>query len=53
MTLEEERAFLAPFLEQAAGGGIFVVGQIKAALDKQLGCEVALAWAYNLLHRHG
>ena len=53
MSLEEEREFLAPFLEQAATGGVLVVGQIKAALDKRLGREVALASAYNLLHRHG
>ena len=62
MTLEEEREFLAPFFEQAAAGGILVVGQIKAALDQRLdrevaldqrlGREVALASAYNLLHRH-
>jgi transposase len=52
MSLEEEREFLAPFLESAAGGGVLVVGQIKAALDKRLGREVALASAYNLLHRH-
>ena len=52
MTLEEEREFLAPFFEQAAAGGVLVVGQIKAALDKRLGREVALASAYNLLHRH-
>ena len=52
MTLQEEREFLAPFLESAATGGILVVGQIKAALDRRLGREVALASAYNLLHRH-
>lgn len=52
MSLQEEREFLAPFLEQAATGGVLVVGQIKAALDKHLGREVALASAYNLLHRH-
>lgn len=52
MSLEEEREFLAPFLEQAATGGVLVVGQIKAALDKRMGREVALASAYNLLHRH-
>ena len=52
MSLEEEREFLAPFLECAAAGGVLVVGQIKAALDKRLGREVALASAYNLLHRH-
>lgn len=53
MSLEEERAFLAPFLAQAATGGVLVVGQIKAALDQRLGRKVALASAYNLLHRHG
>ena len=52
MSLQEEREFLAPFLEQAATGGVLVVGQVKAALDKRLGREVALASAYNLLHRH-
>ena len=52
MSLQEEREFLAPFLECAAGGGVLVVGQIKAALDKRLGREVALASVYNLLHRH-
>jgi hypothetical protein len=52
MSLEEEREFLAPFLECATGGGVLVVCQIKAALDKRLGREVALASAYNLLHRH-
>ena len=53
MSLEQEREFLAPFLESAAAGGVLVVGQIKAALDQRLGREVALASAYNLLHRHG
>lgn len=52
MSLQEEREFLAPFLAQAASGGVLVVGQVKAALDKRLGREVALASAYNLLHRH-
>lgn len=52
MSLAEEREFLAPFLDSAAAGGVLVVSQIKAALDKRLGREVALASAYNLLHRH-
>ena len=52
MSVAQEREFLAPFLESAAAGGVLVVGQIKAALDKRLGREVALASAYNLLHRH-
>lgn len=46
MTLQEEREFLAPFLAQAATGGVLVVGQIKAAVDKRLGRKVALASAY-------
>lgn len=53
LTREEERAFLAPFFEKAKAGGILVVGEIKRALDKRLGRRVALASAYNLLHRHG
>jgi len=53
MTREEEREFLAPFLEKATSGGILVVNDMKHALDKRLGRRVALASAYNLLHRHG
>lgn len=53
MTREEEEAFLAPFFEKARTGGILVVSEIKKALDERLGRPVALASAYNLLHRHG
>lgn len=53
MTRDEEAAFLAPFFEKAKVGGILIVGEIKQALDVRLGREVALASAYNLLHRHG
>lgn len=53
MSLEEERAFLAPFFEKASRGGVLVVGEIKQALDKRLGRVTALASTYNLLHRHG
>jgi transposase len=53
MSSEEEVAFLAPFLEKAAKGGILVVGEIKQELDKRLGRTTALASTYNLLHRHG
>lgn len=52
MTVQQEYEFLAPFLEQAASGGVLVVGQIKTALDQRLGREVSLASVYNLLHRH-
>ena len=53
MTPEDEMAFLAPFFEKAAAGGILVVTEIKQALDTRLGRKVALASVYNLLHRHG
>jgi hypothetical protein len=52
MSIEQEREFLAPFIEQAKIGGILVVGDIKRALDKRLGRTAALSSAYNLLHRH-
>ena len=52
MSIEEEKAFLAPFLDKAVTGGILVVGEIHNALEQHLGRKVALASAYNLLHRH-
>jgi hypothetical protein len=52
MTREEEARFLVPFFENAATGGILVVGEIKKALDEHLGRTTALASVYNLLHRH-
>jgi transposase len=53
MTADEERAALAPFLDQARSGGILVVNQIKAQLEAKLGRTMALSSVYNLLHRHG
>jgi transposase len=53
MTKDEETAFLAPFFENARQGGILVVSVIHNALEQHLGRKVALASAYNLLHRHG
>lgn len=52
LSLSEEAAFLAPFIEKAKAGGILVVSEIKDALQVRLGRTVALASAYNLLHRH-
>jgi len=53
MTKDEEAAFLAPFFESALQGGILVVSVLHKALEQHLGRKVALASAYNLLHRHG
>lgn len=52
MSIEEELAFLEPFFEKAKSGGILVAGELHKALEERLGRKVALASAYNLLHRH-
>jgi len=53
LSIEGEYAILAPFLERARSGGILVVPQIKAELERALGRRMALSSVYNLLHRHG
>ncbi len=53
LSLERESEVLAPFLERARNGGILVVPQIKAELERALGRRMALSSVYNLLHRHG
>ncbi len=50
---EEEKEFLAPFLESAKTGGVLVVGSIHRALEERVDRKVALSSVYNLLHRHG
>ena len=40
MTIEEERAFLAPFFESAKCGGILVVNVIHNALEQHLGARL-------------
>jgi transposase len=52
LSLAQEADLLAPFIEKAKVGGILVVSEIKNALQITLGRPVALASAYNLLHRH-
>jgi transposase len=52
MSVEEEKAFLAPFHDKAVKGGILVVGEIHKALEQHLERKVPLSSAYNLLHRH-
>jgi len=53
MTKDEEEAFLMSFFENARQGGILVVSEIHKVLEQRLERKVALATAYNLLHRHG
>jgi transposase len=52
-SVEQEAELLRPFIEQAAQGGILVVGQIKPLLEQARGKPIALSSVYNLLHRHG
>lgn len=53
LTLEEEREFLQPWLEQARGGAVVVVSPIRAALAQRLGQPVKPSVVYRLLARHG
>ena len=53
MSLERERAFLAPWLEQAQRGEMLVVSPLRAALAQELGRPVAASVAYRMLARHG
>jgi len=53
LTLEEEDAFLKPWLESAATGNLVVVSPIRAALAQRLGQPVKPSVVYRLLARHG
>lgn len=53
MSLEEEREFLQPWVEQSADGGMLVVGPLRAALAQRLGRPVTHSVVYRLLARHG
>lgn len=53
LTLDAERALLAPFVQQARAGQLTTVAPIKAALAARLGHRVHPATVYRLLPRHG
>lgn len=53
MTLDEERAFLRPWAELSAQGGMLVLAPLRAALAQELGRPVAHSVVYRLLARHG
>jgi transposase len=52
MTVEEEQAFLQPWIEAAQTGGVLVVSPIRAALAQRLGRPVKASVVYRLLARH-
>lgn len=49
----EEKAFLAPWVQQAMEGGILVVSPLRAALAQKVGRPVAATVLYRMLERHG
>jgi transposase len=53
LTLEQEKELLAPFLEQAAAGGVLVVAPVQAAYEAAVGRAVHHSVVYRALHRHG
>jgi hypothetical protein len=53
MSFEDEREFLAPWVEKAATGGMLVVSPLRAALAQKLGRKVAATVIYRMLSRHG
>ena len=53
MSVEEEEAFLRPWVEQAQTGGVLVLSPIRAALAQRLARKVAPSVVYRFLARHG
>lgn len=53
MSVEEERSFLAPWVELCKEGGMLVVSPLRAALAQKLGRRVAASVVYRMLARHG
>lgn len=52
-TVEQEKALLAPFLEQAQAGGVLVAAPVQAAYEQALGRSVHPSVVYRALHRQG
>jgi len=53
LTEAGEAEVLAPFIEQAATGGLLKVGEVRQAYEEQVGKEVAHSTVYRMLKRHG
>lgn len=52
-SIEEEQAFIEPFIEEAKAGHVLEVSRIHRALEEKLGKKLRVQNTYNLLHRHG
>lgn len=53
MILEEEKAFLAPWIAQAKMGGVLTVPPLHRALEERIGHPVSPSTMYRILARHG
>lgn len=53
LSVEQEKALLAPFAERAEAGGMLNVAEIQQAYEQQTGRQVAPSTVYRLLDRHG
>jgi transposase len=53
MSVQQERRFLAPWVEQASRGAMLVVSPVRADLAQALGRPVSASVVYRLLARHG
>jgi transposase len=53
LSVERERALLAPFVKRAQAGGMLKVSEIRQAYEEQAGVQVAPSTVYRLLDRHG
>jgi transposase len=51
--IEEERAFLRPFLKRATAGGFINIKPVHAALEKKVGKTIPSSTTYAMLHRQG
>lgn len=53
MSLEDEKEFLAPWVEQTEIGGVLIVSPIHLAFEERIGHKVPKSTVYRLLVRHG
>ena len=53
MSMAEEETFLDSFKDRAKSGGVLVVSEIHAGLEKVLSRTVHRSAVYKWLHRHG
>lgn len=53
MSYQEEEEFLSQFIDEADGGHLTDVREIKVAYEKAIGHKVGHGQIYYVLHRHG